>query len=626
MTVDRERLDHAIATTRAHLLSLQGDGAWWEGHLSSSAVSTATATMALALAGDRADRRLVEDGAAWLARTQNTDGGWGDTPDSPSNIAATLLATCALTVAEAHPDALDRAREHLEAMPDADPVAAVRRRYGEDRTFQAPILAACALAGLVPWSDVPSLPFELAALPRSLHRTLRLQVVSYALPALIAVGAAIHRHAPSLNPFSRALRALILGRALGMLPALQPSSGGFLEAAPLTSFVAMTLADVAGREHEVVQSCLRFLRDTVRKDGSWPIDTNLSVWVTTNALSALRASGGVPPGIDDAAREWLLERQQAGVHLFTGASPGGWAWTHLPGGVPDADDTAGAVLQMVAMGEREAAMAGAGWLLGLHNPDGGWPTFCQGWGRLPFDQSSPDITAHAVRALHAIAGRSGPEERHIARLVEVNVRRGAADGQLGKAMADDRFAGIVLKTLAGVAEVGFGYLQATQREDGSWAPLWFGNQHEQAPGQRNPVYGTARVLAAYADCERFDEPPARRGLDYLLRAQTADGGWGGAQGVPSSVEETAVTVSALNRFAGERAVAEALADGVEWLLDRVEDGSWTEPAPIGLYFASLWYTEALYPVAWTVEALGRVRAGLDGAGFPCGGPSSPQQC
>ncbi len=601
MTVDRERLDRAVATTRAHLLSLRAGEGWWEGHLSSSAVSTATATMALALAGDRADRRLVEDGAAWLARTQNADGGWGDTPDSPSNIAATLLAICTLIVAEAQPDALNRARRYLDDMPDADPVAAIRRRYGEDRTFQAPILAACALAGLVPWREVPSLPFELAAMPRSFHRTLRLQVVSYALPALVAVGSAIHRRAPSRNPFVRALRALVLGRTLRMLPGLQPSSGGFLEAAPLTGFVAMTLADVAGREHEVVQSCLRFLRDTVRADGSWPIDTNLSVWVTTSALSALRASGEVPAGVEEAARLWLLERQQAAVHPFTGAGPGGWAWTHLPGGVPDADDTAGAVLQMVAMGERDAAMAGAAWLLGLQNADGGWPTFCQGWGRLPFDQSSPDITAHALRAISVVTDP-------------------------GAGAADDGFADLTRRHLRSVADVGFGYLQAAQREDGSWVPLWFGNQHAPAPGGRNPVYGTARVLAAYADCERADELPARRGLGYLLCARNEDGGWGGVEGVSSSIEETAVAVGALSRFAGERGVAGALGDGVGWLLDRVDDGSWTEATPIGLYFASLWYADALYPVAWTVEALGRARAALEGAGLARGEPSSPQHC
>ena len=47
--------------------------------------------------------------------------------------------------------------------------------------------------------------------------------------------------------------------------------------------------------------------------------------------------------------------------------------------------------------------------------------------------------------------------------------------------------------------------------------------------------------------------------------------------------------------------------GTAYLLRRIEAGSWTISAPIGLYFARLWYDEALYPVVWTVEALGRMR-------------------
>ena len=48
---------------------------------------------------------------------------------------------------------------------------------------------------------------------------------------------------------------------------------------------------------------------------------------------------------------------------------------------------------------------------------------------------------------------------------------------------------------------------------------------------------------------------------------------------------------------------EPLARGTQWLIERVEDGSWTQPAPIGFYFAKLWYYERLYPVILTVAAL-----------------------
>lgn len=71
----------------------------------------------------------------------------------------------------------------------------------------------------------------------------------------------------------------------------------------------------------------------------------------------------------------------------------------------------------------------------------------------------------------------------------------------------------------------------------------------------------------------------------------------------SSVEETGLAVEALAGTEHGRAVRR----GAEWLLERVETGRWRESAPIGFYFAKLWYFERLYPVILTVGALGAVR-------------------
>ena len=45
--------------------------------------------------------------------------------------------------------------------------------------------------------------------------------------------------------------------------------------------------------------------------------------------------------------------------------------------------------------------------------------------------------------------------------------------------------------------------------------------------------------------------------------------------------------------------------GLAWLVEAVESGRFREPSPIGFYFAKLWYFEKLYPLIFTVAALGR---------------------
>ena len=42
--------------------------------------------------------------------------------------------------------------------------------------------------------------------------------------------------------------------------------------------------------HAVVGKGVEFLKGSVRKDGSWPIDTNLASWVTTLAVNSLGGS------------------------------------------------------------------------------------------------------------------------------------------------------------------------------------------------------------------------------------------------------------------------------------------------------------------------------------------------
>ena len=582
--------------TDALLAARTADG-HWAGELSSSALSTAVAVIALTLV-DRYRPRpalasLARGGVAWLTRTQNANGGWGDTTDSPGNVSTTALCWAALTIAGAGDAsaaaALERVRDWMRrAAGDLGPRAlaeTIGRRYGKDRTFSVPILTVLALAGLLDWRHVPQLPFELAAVPPAWYRWLRLPVVSYALPALIAIGQARHRQRPTRNPVARLVRQAARAHTLRRLEAIQPRGGGFLEATPLTSFVVMSLVAAGESTHPVAERGVAFLERSVRADGSWPIDTNLATWVTTLSINALARRPDWRDLLGPAERSilsrWLLDQQYRERHVYTDADPGGWAWTDLPGGVPDADDTPGALLALHALGadqaeHREAARAGIGWLLDLQNTDGGIPTFCRGWGALPFDRSSPDLTAHTLRAWTAW------------RPVLSDALRIRAERATTRAVR---------------------FLERAQNPDGSWIPLWFGNQG--APDDANPVYGTARVLEGLAVLPDAETAPAaeQRAARWLVAAQGDSGGWGGAPGVAPSIEETAVAVSALAlllplpRTAAVAGLDDAVSRGVQWLADATHGGRRVETAPIGLYFAKLWYSETLYPQVFALGAL-----------------------
>ena len=584
-----------LANARRVLLDDRNLGGHWEGELSTSALSTATSIVALGTVDAAAYQVSIERACAWLVAHQNADGGWGDTTKSFSNISTTLLCWSALTRfgGEASPVAVEKAsswiRDYVGSLNPRLIAETVKARYGKDRTFSVPILMLCAICGTLGpagWGLVLPLPFQLAVFPRAWFAILRLPVVSYALPALIAIGYARYRRGSGRgtrlrkpHPFWPKLSTL--------LTTIQPASGGFLEAAPLTGFVTMALVAAGESEHPVVKKSVEFLLRTVRGDGSWPIDTNLATWATTLAVKALAIAPTEDGKSDDQTLfdgqervlNWLLRQQYREVHPFTNSPPGGWAWTDLSGGVPDADDTPAALLALAVLdpaGERNdvraAAAAGVRWLLDLQNRDGGIPTFCRGWGALPFDRSSPDLTAHTLRAWHVW-------RPHLPAEVQERIDSG------------------VKKALC--------FLERQRRSDGSWSPLWFGNQHRLAD-EENPTYGTAKVALAFLQIGREDL--ADPGLAWLREHQNADGGWGSLRDVtPSTIEETALAMSVLAGAPVDCAATnEVLARGEKWLCEATKKGTAFEPSPIGFYFARLWYFEKAYPVVWTVEALSRV--------------------
>lgn len=672
---DIKRLIAAHNAVRFELLAERTVRGHWVGEVSSSPLATAAAISALviahgnhglddAAAAQAPDRNslhnllqgdlseLIVDGLHWLAEHQNKDGGWGDTERGRSNCAATLLVQTAFRltgVPAKYLDLTDRADEYLAAQGG---VAAFRKRAGRDKSLAAPVLASAALAGLVPWRLVPALPFEYAGLPRTWQARLKLPVVSCVVPILEAVGQLKFHFDPPRNPLTRALRMATRKQSLAAIDRLQPESGGFLESTPLTAFVVLSLASIGLAQHRIVHRGVEFLLSSVRSDASWPIESNFATRNTSLALRALAGDAladddlsermretvaigdawldtthesqvslaehrGQPRStdvatLDENCLDWLLDCQKSAPDAHAAAEPGGWAWTDLPGGIPETDDTAAALIALAPWRHHYpnlkrhrlelAARHGSEWLLGRQNSDGGWPTFCRGWNPLAGDRSATDVTAHALRALAAWQTVWRTDSR------------------------DENFPADIYERITAAIDRGLRYLENQQRNDGSFVPLWFGNQYH-AEGH-NLVYGTAQVLIACAELGRLDGDMAQRAARWLLGVQHANGGWGPPRSSPAtslsniyrtgtsraedalanfcSVEESSLAIAALLPFAPANQLhARAVRNGLKWLVDAVEQGRLRQPAPIGFYIARLWYSERLYPLVFAAGALGK---------------------
>ncbi len=612
MDLNKNALEKNLQELIKQLLESRTQKGFWQGCLSSSALSTATAVFALWMVDNDKYQSYVQRGLNWLCENSNNDGGWGDTTLSLSNISTTMLCWSAFVAAKC-PNQYEKTVANVETwlkknaggLEPEQLLKAANAQYGKDRTFSSPILTMCALAGRLNgtkdiWKLLKPLPFELAAIPNKFYKSLRLPVVSYALPALIAIGQLHFQHHKPLNPVTRILRYLTKDRTYNILTDIYPEDGGFLEAIPLTSFVVMALAATGKKDSIVVKKGVRFLLNNVRVDGSWPIDTNLATWVTTLSINALAVNPDfkniLPLEDRQVLQQWLLSQQHRKIHPYTNAEPGGWAWTNSPGAVPDADDTASALiairnLDLVNENVIQAVQAAIKWLLKLQNKDGGIPTFCKGWNTLPFDRSTPDITANVIIAMDTWLD------------VLPNNMQSSVNNAVKNAIR---------------------YLAGIQKDNGSWVPLWFGNQ--LAPAKENPLYGTAKVLTSLSNFSRkYSENSITilsKAVHWLLSTQNSDGGWGPDKSIDSSIEETALAADALagllyrltqtsekqyQAYLPVKKIHSHLLKGASWLLKKTENEMSLTPSPIGLYFAILWYYEELYPVIFTLSSLGKVK-------------------
>ena len=319
---------------------------------------------------------------------------------------------------------------------------------------------------------------------------------------------------------------------------------------------------VVEREHEAyVQPCLSPI---------W--DTSLS------AHALLEAGGTIAEAKARGGLDWLKPLQVLDIKGDWAATkpnvrPGGWAFQYANAHYPDLDDTAVVVMAMDRamrqhglvsdMPDYKTAIARAReWVEGLQSADGGWAAFDADnnhhyLNHIPFsdhgallDPPTADVTARVVSML----------------------------AQLGETRETSR-----------ALDRGVTYLLNDQERDGSWYGRW----------GMNFIYGTWSVLCAL-NAAGIDpaSPEIRKSVEWLVRIQNPDGGWGEDassykidpefEAGSSTASQTAWALLAL-MAAGEVEHA-AVTRGINFLARTQEaDGLWSEERFTATGFPRVFY-------------------------------------
>jgi squalene-hopene/tetraprenyl-beta-curcumene cyclase len=374
------------------------------------------------------------------------------------------------------------------------------------------------------------------------------------------------------------------------------------------SYVALR-AMGCGDESPEVRECRGQLARLVETepDGTTRIEPCRSpVWDTAIVLIGLAEAARQGAPVDAVALEravdWLLVNEIRTVGDWscrTTAEPSGWCFEYANRFYPDVDDTAMVLVALAAWRDgmaatgspRRRAAVGAAierarrWLEAMQNADGGWGAFdrdnnCELLCKVPFadhnamiDPSSPDLAGRVLEAF----GKTGLAVGHPA---------------VDRAIA---------------------YLRRSQEADGSWYGRWGVNY----------IYGTWQALQGLrAVGVAVGDPLVARAAAWLESVQQADGGWGEtpesyadrslAGRGSTTASQTAWAVLGLQ--AAGRGHGVSVQRGLDWLLRRqTAAGAWDQPEFTGTGFPRVFYLRYhWYPIYFPLLAL--VRADRAGTG------------
>ncbi len=622
----------ALESARERLLSLQDDAGWWRGELQTNVTMDAEDMLLREFLGiRRADE--TERSAAWIRSQQRADGTWANFHGGPGELSTTIEAYWALRLAG---DPVDAA--HMRAAAEF-----IRGEGGLERArvFTHVWLA---LFGLWSWERVPALPPEIILLPPSVPLNVY-DFACWARQTIVALSI-VKAHRP-VRPLPFGLEELHAGeRAQGERAA--PSRRGAWLARLDRLLRAYERRPLEPLRRLALGRAERWIVRRQEADGSW--GGIQPPWVYS--LMALHLAGYplehpvIRRGLEGLQGFMVEDRDDArGVGAPAGES------RRLEACQSPVWDTALAMVALSDAGVAEdhpAMRAGAGWLLGEEvTQRGDWSVRRAdlqpgGWAFEFANVNYPDVddTVEVVLALARLAGHQplrAPIDGAIGRALRWVEGMQSSDGgwaafdtdntralvrelpflDFGEVI-DEPSSDVTAHAIEMLGALGLGETPAARRgvqwliehqeADGSWFGRW-GINH---------VYGTGAALPGLI-AAGVDPADAciRRAVAWLERHQNEDGGWGEdprsyddpkwiGRGA-STASQTAWALLALHA-AGER--SPALARGIAWLVSTQRaDGGWDEPQYTGTGFPSDYYINYhLYRLTFPIMALGRCLA------------------
>ena len=604
-------LDAAIGKAARALMDLQRADGHWVFELEADATIPAEFVLLKHYLGEPADLDLEQKIGVYLRRIQGDHGGWPLYHGGPFDISASVKAYFGLKMIGDDISAphMVRAREAILAAGGAAATNVFTR-------FQL------ALYQAGPWETIPTMPVELILVPRWFP--IHLNKMSYWARTVIVPLLVLQVK----KPVARNARGVRIDELYQTAVKARPKSAVANRSAFWTWFfnsldVVLKAVDPLwpkGLRQKAIDRCVAFVTERLNgQDGLGAIYPAMAnsvmmfdvlgypedhphrklarasverllvikdeeaycqpcvspVWDTGLACHALIEAGGEEAERRvDAGLAWLKPLQVLDVkgdwaEARPDVRPGGWAFQYNNAHYPDVDDTAVVAMAMDraqkrlgASGYDEAIDRGAEWIFGLQSRNGGWGAF---------DADNDHYYLNNIPFADHGALLDPPT-------VDVSARCVGLLAQMGVGLDDPRMKAAV------------GYIEKDQEADGSWFGRWGVNY----------IYGTWSALCALNAAGGDSKAPVmRRAVDWLVKIQNPDGGWGescdsyaldyqGYEPAESRASQTAWAILGL-MAAGENGHP-AVARGIAWLQAHQDaSGFWPEDHYTGGGFPRVFY-------------------------------------